>query len=308
MRVDENGNSLIKSEAQFTFELEGDSYVDAVVLSNILNNTVDIVNQIVNGDPDTYVKLRISKFETGSFDIVFQAIAEQVNTLMGTPLTAASTLVNAMGGAFKIAKFLKGKKAKEVVHNDNSTTIINIEGNVLHVEGDVGKKYFENAKIENSVINIVNTVESDTVRPGFKIHTNETDKEKAEVIEFSRDDFSFVEPVVEKMLEEEEQYLENIMDVELIIRKPDLIGNSRWGFILDKYIEASIEDEDWLNNVRANNIKFGRGMRLPVKLKVVVKLDKNGAPLPDPTYSIIKVTGDVIDESNQEQTKLDVIY
>lgn len=302
MRIDENGNTYIKSEAQFTFELKGESYIEASTLSKILDDTVEVVNQIVQGEPDTFVNLKITKFSTGSFDIYFQAIAEQLKNIVNDPETVAAGIVASVSGAFGLVKHLKGKKPKEIKGKGKKAKIVNEEGDVFVVDKSISEKYFENAKIENSIINIVNTVKEDTKRPGFKVKSNSDENEN--IVEYTRQDFEKVNPVVEKMIEEKQKTLINEVDATLIIRKPDLIGDSKWGFIYNTYIDASIEDKKWLEKIRKENVKFGKNMMLPVRMRIETKLSKDGCITNDTVYTIIKVTGKIIEDNQETQTTI----
>lgn len=304
MRVDKNGNTFIKSEAQFTFELEGESYLDATTLSRILDNTVQVVNEVVQGDKDTFVNLKITKFSTGSFDIDFQAIAEQIENIITDPKTVAAGIVSAVVGAFEIVKHLKGEKPKKIIAKGDNTQITNTDGDTLTVDNSIANKFFDNAEIENAVVNIVTVVRDDTERPGFKIKSK-TNVNNDKVIEYKRSDFEVISPVVEKMIDEEQEVLVNEVDAVLVIRKPDLVGDSKWGFIYNTYIDAAIEDKDWIENVREKNIKFGKNMRLPVKLRIETKLTKDGALTNDTTYTITKVTGDIIEVGADNQISIE---
>lgn len=295
MKSDFYPEELVKSKARFSFELEGKSYIDVNELSGVLNNTVDIVNQIVQGSQDTYVNLRITKFSTGSFDIDFEAVAEQVMNIITDPAAVAAGIVAAVSGVFRITKHLMGKEPKSFKVNGNHVNITNADGKSLIINKEISDKYFNNSKIEHAVINIINTVEK-SEREGFNIETDN------DVIKYNKDDFRQIRPVVENMIDNQERTHTNIIPTELFIRKPDLVGNSKWGFIFTTNIEATIEDEAFLEKVKMEKIRFGKGMRLPVLLKIETKLDKDGSPKPDPVYTVVKVTGDIIDEIEPQQT------
>lgn len=171
------------------------------------------------------------------------------------------------------------------------------------MDNSVVNKFFDNAKIENAVINIVKVVKDDTERPGFKIKSKTNDNND-NIIEYKRSDFETISPVVEKMINEEQEVLVNEVDAVLVIRKPDLVGDSKWGFIYNTYIDAAIEDKDWIESVREKNIKFGKNMRLPVKMRMEIKLSKDGALTNDTTYTITKVTGDIIEADADNQMSI----
>lgn len=111
---------------------------------------------------------------------------------------------------------------------------------------------------------------------------------------------TYVNLIVGEIMNDSEHEFVNTIDTTLIIRKPDLVGRSKWGFIFDKNIEATIEDKEWLTKIHNEKTKFGMGMKLPVKLKIVVPLDNNSCPIGEPTYVVVKVTGDIQEiEDNQ---------
>jgi len=293
---------LIKSEAQFTFELEGKSEIDVKTLSQILSSTVDIIEEMVKNEPDAYVNLKITKFSTGSFDIDFQAVAEQVVTMMADPKSLASGLVAGVIGAFKIAKHIKGEKPKEIINNGDNSEIINAEGEAITVLTKTSDSYFCNNHIESQVIHIVNIVSQETDRPGFKINGPDGNM----VVEFKKEDFQSIKPIVNEIVEEGKQIFANTVAANLIIRKPDLTGDSKWGFVFEKNIEATIEDKEWLKKIRLEKFKFGPNMRLPVMLRLEVDLDENNETIKgSERYAIERVTGDVFEPEELHQFKIE---
>lgn len=271
----------IKSEAFFSFELSGEECIDAAHLATILDNTVEMCRSISSAVPDAFVKLNITKFSTGSFDIDFQAVAEQLNNFIQDPKTVAGAVAGAMLGAFKIAKHLKGEKPKSVLHAESKTKITNADGVVISVPQLIGKEYFKEAQIENSVINIVQQVE-ELRRPGFTVAMGE------ERAFFDIDDLKKCAPVVEKMDAQDDTFTDVSVRV-LIVRKPDLQGSTPWGFIADRNITATIEDEAFLDRVHSGEYTFSKGTKLRVRLRHTVSLDENGEIAGQPTYVVEEV-------------------
>ncbi|MFR5439577.1 MAG: hypothetical protein ACLTJN_05245, partial [Monoglobus pectinilyticus] len=210
-------------------------------------------------------------------------------------------IVASIKGVFEIVKHLKGKKPRKIEEENDNTKITNNDGEILYTDKLACQKFFENAKIEGSVINIVNEVKKDFERPGFKIRTSDVNSNSS--VEYSRQDFDMIKPIVDSLISERDDILVNIIDATLLIRKPDLIGKSKWGFVFDRNIEASIEDENWLSYVREQNIKFGKGMKLPVKLKIEVR-HRGGDQIIDTAYTVLEVTGDIIEDEKLEQMNL----
>ncbi|MGE9896744.1 hypothetical protein ACQQ97_07655 [Anaerovoracaceae bacterium SGI.195] len=284
---------FIKSEDYFSFELNGEESIDASELSQILRNTVEVVENLVPNQEDTYVNLKVTKFSTGSFDIDFSAICEQVKNIINSPEALATIIVASVSGAFGLVKHLKGEKPERIVEHEDRFDVVNCDGEKYSINKALGKQYFKNSKIENSVINIVNIVKNNE-RDGFQI------KSKRETVKFAQSDINSVAPIVGEIMNDSEHEFVNTIDTTLIIRKPDLVGRSKWGFIFDKNIEATIEDKEWLTKIHNEKTKFGMGMKLPVKLKIIVPLDNNSCPIGEPTYVVVKVTGDIQEiEDNQ---------
>lgn len=70
----------------------------------------------------------------------------------------------------------------------------------------------------------------------------------------------------------------------LTVRKPDLLGNSKWQFkFLGKTINADIEDEIFLKKVKEKEISFPLVSKLNAKMRVRLK---NGDPI---SYTVIEV-------------------
>ena len=78
------------------------------------------------------------------------------------------------------------------------------------------------------------------------------------------------EIVQEDGLDTQEQI---IKECRLIIKKPDLIGLSKWGFVYNKQIEAHIEDEVFLKQVRSGDVNITGGSKLICDMLIQTKLD-----------------------------------
>lgn len=74
----------------------------------------------------------------------------------------------------------------------------------------------------------------------------------------------------------------------LIIKKPDLIGNSKWELILDKKIEAKISDAEFLSKIKNREIQFSSGDKLICELQILTSLDDEYNVLKS-EYIVLKV-------------------
>ena len=89
-----------------------------------------------------------------------------------------------------------------------------------------------------------------------------------------------------------------MIETPLLLKKPDLLGRSKWGFVFDKNIEVEIKDEAWVRKVHRGEIKqLYAGVKIPVKLLVEVELDEYKDPKGTTKYTVLEVTGDPIEPS-----------
>jgi hypothetical protein len=86
------------------------------------------------------------------------------------------------------------------------------------------------------------------------------------------------------------------IETPLLLKKPDLLGNSKWGFVFDKNIDVEIKDKAWIEKVHRGEVKqLYAGVKIPVKLLVEVELDQYKDPKGSPKYTILEVTGNPIE-------------
>lgn len=86
------------------------------------------------------------------------------------------------------------------------------------------------------------------------------------------------------------------------MKKPDLLGDSKWSFIFNKIIEAEIEDKEFVNKVHSGIIRnLYAGVKIPVKLRIEQELDEKGLPIKDTDkYFVEKVIGDIIEPQDRQ--------
>lgn len=86
-----------------------------------------------------------------------------------------------------------------------------------------------------------------------------------------------------------ERELSNTVDMVLVIRKPDMLGTSRWQFKHGKRsFVAPITDQDWLDAFHKGDHPLAPGDALHVRVKHTAKYDDKGTLL-DQSEEIVKV-------------------
>jgi len=109
---------------------------------------------------------------------------------------------------------------------------------------------------------------------------------------------TFGQVKIERQTQISEEILENLVvakkdmteeDAFLKIKKPDYLGDSRWLFHLDKHpIEAKMDDKVWIESFRNRRVVLRPRDSLQVRLKIEIRFDEEGNPLPT-QYTVIKV-------------------
>lgn len=234
---------LIKSESNFAFHMDGDNYIDAEVLSNIIKDMADLTRIAAKTeDPEAYLKMNVTAFKNGSFEIDFSTICENSETLFSLAqdgVTFAASLVAIIEGIFKIKKHLKGEKPKKIDDLDNNKIqITNCEDAniVVNKSSDI---ILNNSTIDQLIINISDNVYKHNPYGGFSIARDE------ETCYFDKEDVTNLSKPIPTS--EIISYKEVGVRADLLIKKADLLGNSVWNFIYcKKIIKATIGDLDFM--------------------------------------------------------------
>ena len=76
---------------------------------------------------------------------------------------------------------------------------------------------------------------------------------------------------------------------QFIIKKPDLVGESRWTIIFDRNIDVTITDREWLDKLHKREISITPGDMLDADLKIETYLDEEDMSVIDTKYYITKI-------------------
>lgn len=285
-----------ESSSDFSFEFGGENEIDASIVVETITSVVESIQHITNKiEPDAYVKVKVSSFECGSFDINLKAIAECAKTLFNVDnIQIASLIVTTFLGCIQIKEHLKGEKPKSIFDEGDKSVIINCEDKELVKDKCVAKTYFGDAQIDKGITNIFNVMVVDGSRDSLTVKQGENN-----VIKIKKGDFADMAKNIVTDDDMIEETMTNIVDVDLLLKKPDLLGKSKWGFVFDKNIEATIADEAWLKKVNSGEIILYAGVKIPVKLLIEADLDDQ-RNLITTRYTVLEVTGDIIEPDYKE--------
>jgi len=281
----------VESSANLTVRFGGASQIDAEALTAALGGIVEIAKILASETtPESHAKVIIKPPKAGSFEIALSMIVFYAPQLFTKDnYHAAKTVYEILKDIFEIKKHLSGEKPKEVSDGGNGqSVVVNQSGERKNVSKVSVKQFFQNAKLDNCIVQIFTGLERDQERKDFDIES------EYGPVKIKRGEYSnMAKPVVDEESLDTDKMSQTV-NVQLLIKKPDLLGNSRWGFVFDKNIEAEIEDKEFLEKVHKGEVKLSAGDKIPCRMRIDVALDEQKNPIPPPVYTVLQVTGEII--------------
>lgn len=293
-------SNLIETVETFKVKFGGQSHsVDAELFTKTINNTIDLVKASAMAiDPTSFLRLEIRANKEGSFETIIDAVAKHSQTLFTKDnISFAFIIVQGFLNFIYIKHHLKGAKAKRIETKEEITAIQNQDNEVIKVPSNIGKEFFNNPKIDNSIVFIFNDLKADNKESFIVEHGSKK-------VSFEMKDFSNMsQPIVDNKISTSQIEKQKPIEVDLLLKKPDLLGDSAWQFVYNKNINAKIDDLDFLNKVHNREIKtLYAGVKVPCLLQIEYELDEKFNPIKDSDkYTILKVLGDII-EPKEEKT------
>ena len=292
-------DNLVKSSSAFSFHLDGENEIDATLLAKTINDTAQLAKEAAKlVDPEAYLKMNVTAFKNGSFQIDFSTICEVSQTIFTTATLAvgfAGAVVGTMKGFLEVKKLLKGDKPKNVTPVDNEhIKIENTSGDSIVVLKNSGE-IIKNQRIDQLTINIANYTYLHNPTGGFTF-ISETGNVNcgAEDIQNMSSPLPF---------EEITTCRRSRTRAILPIKKPDMLGRSAWDFRYNnKYINATIQDEDWLERVHNGDIVIKAVVFIDATLEIYEDVNEEGTTIDgSERYTVLLVNGDIINKPKDEQ-------
>ncbi|WMI81795.1 hypothetical protein [Anaerotignum sp. MB30-C6] len=275
----------MKSVETFSFHLDGDSSVDAIQLASTIKSFAELTKAISNTeDPEAFLKLNITTFKNGSFEVIFQTVCEIAETIMSDHEKFATLIASAVIGAFKIKKFLKNETPKNVTTEGENIKIERNDGSFIYAPKASGT-ILSNVHIDNMVVNIVAASNESNGGNGFSIGSHN------DTVKCSAEDVQKMNTLFEHTSVESLKIHTQTMDAYLEIKKAVYVGKSKWTFVFKNIsIDATIEDEEWLTKVQDGDIRIDIPKHLHAKLQIDLETDKDDRrTITPPKYKILKV-------------------
>lgn len=285
-----------KTQEQLLFRINGENELEVGDFADILTSLSDFMRYITaKEEPESLFRLTLKEVRPCCIQILLESFYSVVPALV-SHLADAKTLVEMVLIYIQIKTHLQGMRPKKVQIIDEASEVENNKGELLKVPTRAAHNFFSDAKIENCMIKIISPIIGEQDFKSVDFGTPNGLTVSIEQKEFN----DFQKPIVEQMLAERMRPpLINTMEIALLLRKPDLLGDSKWGFVFDKNIEATIHDKTWLDKVRSGQIRnLYAGVKIPVKLQVTTKIVDNKAAGTD--YDVLQITGDIIEPDDDQ--------
>jgi len=291
-------NKFKEDKSNFTLKYEGKNEIDVETLSSSINGVVKTIKNITSHEyPESDAKLKIINLGKGSFEITLSTIIFYAKEVL-LPIADMSLRVIGIYLIYlQIKQHLKGQPPKDVKYEKNKAKIINQDNGVIIFDAHTTNNYFSDSTIDTSLAETYDVLSKDEDRTGLKIIQNGETK-----IDISKDEFDNMSTTIIEREKNNKNSINTIDNVELKLKKPDLLGDSKWSFIFTKIIEAYMEDKEFLNKVHSGKIrKLYAGVKISVKLRIEQELDEKGLPIKDTDkYFVEKVNGDIIEPQDRQ--------
>lgn len=292
---------LVKSEATFGIHLDGESQIDAELLSKMIHDMAELTRLAAKEEnPQAYLKMNVTAFKNGSFQIDFSAVCEAAKTFFLTASAGAglaSVVIGTVKGFLETKKLLKGEKPKNVKEKGPQIEIENSTGEKVQVNKS-SQAILHDCQIDQLTMNLSIYMMGHNPDGGFEFVSG---KEK---VRFGPDDVKVISKPMS--IEEETICKRSRVEAELIIRKAALVGRSAWDFIYKgKTISASILDDEWISEVNSGDVAMRSGDYILATLEIYVDLNSDGKPIEkSEKYTVIKVQGGIRHLNEFPQQKL----
>lgn len=297
--------SPIRSIAAFEFKLDGENVIDALLLSKTIQDVAELTKlAAMLEDKDASIRMNVSAFKNGSFQIDFTAICDSVVNILKTPEAVgglALTIISVVKGYIEIKKHLKGKEAKSVTpaEGDSSKIVVENCDGIVMLAPKSSEAVMKVVQIDNLTMNIAYYAQQHNPLGGFTITT------PAGSVECTQDDVQkMAQPL--PIVVEESTHKSCRVEAKLYIKKPALLGHSLWEFVYEgRAIKAKIEDEGFLESVSNGIVAMKAWDFIKATLKVENDFNTKGDIIPGTDkYSVLRVNGGIQHEKNHEQIML----
>ncbi|MCL5784345.1 MAG: hypothetical protein M1142_03255 [Patescibacteria group bacterium] len=284
------------------FELYFDGQLSQINVNTLINSLLNVstiiqqTNQYLG--PEKNVEIKINPFAPGSFRILGEIVekASQYQSLLPDGVDYFEKLIAIVVGVFTIRKFLGGEPPEKVEPGETTTSITNINGDVLVFDNSIVQIYNTNQVVNDSLSKNFETLENDPEIGTFEI------KQRSQTL-FKADRSDFGNMMKKNVVETEGRRAIIREKASLNIFKLVFQEDNKWGFLYDgNKIAASISDENFFKLIDEGE-RFAKGDTLLVDLKINQIYDPSVNGYLNESFEIVKVLQHI---PRPEQQKFDL--
>lgn len=275
-------------ENDFKIKFDGQQHqVDANVLVSSLIHTTTIVQEVNRHlNSSKKIEIKVKALEKGSFlchiELVETTLDSLKNLLTKDNIEVAAAIVGTVVGIIELKKFLKGRKAKDVKHQGDKTTIINNDGNVLTIENATFNIYEHNATVRDALAQNFDVINNDPAITGYEI----TDRLERPLVRVEKNEFVGLSQKSEEIIEGERKLVEAAT---VNIVRLSFEDNLKWDFYYRGIkISARIVDPKFYELIDKGEA-FAKGDILEVELQINQKFDESVNTYINKGYQVNKI-------------------
>lgn len=291
----EKGKDMEKAqEHKFIFKLEGDEHdFDAENLSAVLSSLSGLVKHVQETNyPNSKSSVKITANSKGSFTVESAIMLALAPNLISSIMQGASSLdsakqcFDALLMFFDLKKHIHDTPVESIkIHNsDGAKVLINKDNRVMNITNNffiLAQDFLENPNADKLVSRLCSAVEDEN-KQGFTIQDS-TRSLRLDHNDCSKLSTEIIAPALNE--------IENVETrrATIHIRKPDLIGNTKWDIIYQgSNVKAKMLDLNFIERVHNGKVKLSNDTKVSVEMRVKVFLDKKKRPTIG-EYEIVKV-------------------
>lgn len=283
----------MNQEHHFTFKLEGDEHeFDAENLSTVLSSLTNLVKYVQDINfPGSTSSIKITANREGSFTLEAAVLLSLSPNIISSVNQIASSVENAKQcldlviALFKLKEHVQETPLEivKIEKGNNGMVVINKDNSKLNITNiNLGRDFFENPNADVWMTKLCSAIENEN-KKGFSIE-DDSQKFKLDHDECKKMGHEIIGPNLNELENVETRF------ATIHIRKPDLIGNTKWDIIyMGKNIKAKMLDLNFINEIHKGEVKLSNETKLSVEMKVKIFLDKKKKIPTLEEYEIINV-------------------
>jgi len=255
------------TKEEFTITFDGEAVAEHRISAYSLAQSLLAVDAIsrraaARAYPHSRCEIKVdSDFRPGSFnvDLMIEVISDKITPV----LTATSLTFGIVLGVIKLGKFLKGKPPIEkVTQEDGDVMIKNVTGDIKVFKADTIKVY-ESPGITGQLDRLSGPLDQDGLT-SIELHGS------GQTETINKEDRSYLRQGDGSIISDNET--ETVLEVLGVLYDGSPKG---WKFFDgERTFTATIEDADFLENVKAGKIPFIRGSTIKVRMRTVQRKQK----------------------------------